>query len=150
VLANLGRREKREEFFAGQVPRNAQVVQFLADAPERPEFKELASLDQRLRGLQDAERTRAERRQDLAAHRLELRHFEGHLQQDELPDLERLPLLGRSADRILAYSPRASWSWPTSARGRCGASGTTSGTGPRGPWTPATPGRAPAAAGVLP
>lgn len=103
VLANLGRGEKRHEFFAGQVPRNAQVAQFLADAPQRPELKQLAGLDQRLRGLQDAERTRAERRQDLAAHRLELRHFEGHLQQDELPDLERLPLLRRSADRILDY-----------------------------------------------
>jgi hypothetical protein len=103
VLANLGRREKREKFFAGQVLRNAQVAQFLADAPERPEPKQLAGLDQRLRGLQDAERSRAERRQDLTAHRLELRHFEGHLQQDELPDLETLPLLRRSANRILDY-----------------------------------------------
>lgn len=103
VLANLGRREKREEFFAGQVPRNARVAQFLAGAPERPDLKQLAGLDQRLRGLQDAERARAERRQELAAHRLELRHFEGHLRQAELPDLERLPLLRRSADRILDY-----------------------------------------------
>ena len=37
VLASLGRGEKREEFFAGQVPGNARVAQFLADAPERPE-----------------------------------------------------------------------------------------------------------------
>jgi hypothetical protein len=53
--------------------------------------------------LQDAERARARRRQELDAHRLELRHFEGHLNADELPDLERLPLLRRSADRILDY-----------------------------------------------
>lgn len=104
VIGNLGRREKRADFFAGQAARNAQVALFLAGTPDAPpDPGRLAELDQRLRGLQDAERTRAERRQDLAAHRLELRHFEDHLRQAELPDLERLPLLRRSADRILDY-----------------------------------------------
>jgi hypothetical protein len=103
VLANLGRREKRAEFFAGQAARDAQVTRFLADVPERPDPRQMVGLDRRLRGLQDAERARAERRQNLDAHRLELRHFAGHLDTDELPDLERLPLLRRSAGRILDY-----------------------------------------------
>ena len=103
VIGNLGRREKREEFFAQAAVRNAQVAQFLARAPERPDLEQLADLDRRLRGLQGAERTRADRRQELDAHRLELRHFEDHLHRDELPDLAGLPLLRRSADRILDY-----------------------------------------------
>ena len=103
VIGNLGRQEKREEFFAGQARRNTQVVQFLARAPDRPDLAHLADLDQRLRGLQRAERSRAEKRQELDAHRLELRHFEDHLNRDELPDLAGLPLLRRSGGRILDY-----------------------------------------------
>jgi AAA domain-containing protein/uncharacterized protein DUF2726 len=103
VIGNLGRREKREEFFAGQAVRNAQVAQFLLGAPERPDLKHLAELDRRLRELQSAEHSRAGRRQALDAYRLELRHFEDHLHLDQLPDLTGLPLLHRSADRILDY-----------------------------------------------
>jgi AAA domain-containing protein/uncharacterized protein DUF2726 len=103
VIGNLGRQGKREEFFAGQARRNTQVAQFLARAPDRPDLAHLADLDQRLRGLQRAELSRAEKRQELDAHRLELRHFEDHLNRDELPDLAGLPLLHRSAGRILDY-----------------------------------------------
>jgi hypothetical protein len=103
VIGNLGRREKREEFFAGQAARNSQVAQFLVHAPDRPDLKHLADLDRRLRGLQSAERLRADRRQALGAHQLELRHFEDHLHRDQLPDLAGLPLLRRSADRVLDY-----------------------------------------------
>lgn len=103
VIGNLGRREKREEFFARQAFRNAQVGQLAAHAPERPDLGQLAELGRRLRGLQSAERVRAERRQALDAHRLELRHFEGHLHQEQLPDLAGLPLLRRSSDRVLGY-----------------------------------------------
>jgi hypothetical protein len=103
AIGNLGRQEKREEFFAGQAARNAQVAQFLARAPDRPDLGHLADLDKRLRGLQSTELVRAKQRQELDAHRLELRHFEDHLNRDELPDLAGLPLLHRSADRILDY-----------------------------------------------
>ena len=103
LIANLGRKEKREEFFAGQAARNAQVAQLLASVPDRPDLEQLADLDRRLRRLQSAERIRADRRQALDAHRLELRHFEDHLHRDELPDLTGLPLLRRSADRVLDY-----------------------------------------------
>lgn len=103
VIANLGRWEKRGEFFAEQGIRNAQVNQLMDLAPLPPSPEELTELDQRLRGLQDAERARAQRRHDLDAYQLELRHFEQHLRQDELPQLADLPLLRRSADRILDY-----------------------------------------------
>jgi hypothetical protein len=103
VIGNLGRKEKREEFFAGQAVRNTQVAQLLARPPDRPDLEHLADLDRRLRRLQSAERIRAGRRQALDAHRLELRHFENHLHLDQLPDLASLPLMRRSADRVLGY-----------------------------------------------
>jgi hypothetical protein len=103
VIGNLGRRDKREEFFARQKARNAEVGQFLDRAPDSPDLERLADLDERLRGLQEAERIRATRRQELDAHRLELRHFEDHLHRDVLPDLAGLPLLRRPAGRILDY-----------------------------------------------
>jgi hypothetical protein len=103
MIGNLGHKEKRREFFARQAVRNTQVAQLLARAPDRPDLEQLADVDRRLRRLQSAERIRADRRQTLDAHRLELRHFEGHLHQGELPDLAGLPLLRRSADRVLDY-----------------------------------------------
>lgn len=103
MLGNLGRKQKREEFFAGQAIRNAAVAQFVANAPQPTDPRQLADLDRRLRGLQEDERIRADRRQALDAHRLELRHFEDHLRQEQLPDLERLPLLKKSAGRIIDY-----------------------------------------------
>ncbi|WP_406631360.1 AAA domain-containing protein [Amycolatopsis sp. WGS_07] len=103
ILGNLGRKQKREEFFAQQPARNAAVAQFVSSAPQRPDPGQLADLDRRLRKLQEHERVLADRRQALDAHRLELRHFERHLDQEELPDLEKLPLLKKSADRVMDY-----------------------------------------------
>ncbi|CRK56569.1 DNA helicase [Alloactinosynnema sp. L-07] len=104
VIANVGRREKRAEFFAGQPDRNARVSRLVDLAPPYPRDPgRLAALDQRLRLLQTAERTRAELRQALDAHRLELRHFEQHVRQEQVPELAGLPLLRRSADRVLDY-----------------------------------------------
>jgi hypothetical protein len=103
LVGNLGRREKRDEFFARQAARNTEVGRFLARAPDGPDLEHLADLDKRLRGLQGAERIRADRRQELDAYRLELRHFEGHLDRDQLPDLTGLPLLRRSANRVIDF-----------------------------------------------
>jgi hypothetical protein len=104
VVASLGRKEKREEFFAGQAIRNARVTSFAEDAPPAPPAPErMDKLDRRLRGLQEDERTRAELRRRVDAYRLELQHFVQYLQRHEAPDLEGLPLLRRSSTRILDY-----------------------------------------------
>ncbi|MGH3853708.1 MAG: AAA domain-containing protein [Pseudonocardiaceae bacterium] len=104
VIASLGRRGMREKFFAGQATRNARVTSF-ADgaAPAPPPPERMDELDRRLRRLQEAERTRADLRRLIDAYRLELEHFVRHLQRHEAPDLEGLPLLRRSSDRILDY-----------------------------------------------
>jgi hypothetical protein len=104
VIASLGRRERREKFLAEQASRNAQVTRETMGVPGRsPSPQQIAELAGRLRGLQRDERQRAELQGKLDAYRLELRHFDGHLGRQELPDLEGLPLLRRSADRILDY-----------------------------------------------
>lgn len=104
VIASLGRKEKREEFFAGQATRNARVTSFANGAPPAPPPPErMDELDRRLRRLQEAERARADLRRQVDAYRLELQHFERHLHRHEEPDLEGLPLLRRSSDRILDY-----------------------------------------------
>lgn len=103
VLGNLGRKEKRAEFFSRQAERAGKVARFVAAAPPPPEDARLADLDRRLRAAQEDERVRADRRQSLDAHRLQLRHFEDHVQRGELPDLEKYALLKKPADRILDY-----------------------------------------------
>jgi hypothetical protein len=104
VVADLGRKEKRDEFFAGQATRNDRITAFVEGAPHAsPPPKRMAHLDRRLRRLQMAERTRAELRREVDAYWLELQHFERYLQRHELPELEGLPLLRRSSDRILDY-----------------------------------------------
>ncbi|HEX5348920.1 MAG TPA: AAA domain-containing protein [Pseudonocardiaceae bacterium] len=104
VIASLGRRERREKFLAEQASRNAQVTRETMGVPGRsPSPQQIADLAGRLRGLQRDERQRAELQGELDAYRLELRHFDWHLGRQELPDLEGLPLLRRSADRILDY-----------------------------------------------
>lgn len=103
VIASLGNKEKQERFFAGQDARNDQVTTFVDETPEKPDPDRLDKLDGRLRRLQDTERHRAKRQNEVDAYRLELRHFDRHLQRDGLPDLAGLPLLRRSSDRILDY-----------------------------------------------
>ncbi|MBP2471355.1 hypothetical protein JOF53_000227 [Crossiella equi] len=103
VIANLGRREKRAEFFATQQVRAEQVNALVRQPTPEPDLDRLAKVDQRLRHLQAAERTRAERRRSLEAHQLELRHFQLHTDLRNLPELSDLPLLRRSANRVLDY-----------------------------------------------
>lgn len=104
VIARLGNRDRRREFFVdGQPERNVRVTEFVAEAPSPPPAAILLEVDRRLHRLQKAERDRAQLRQEADAYALELRHFEQHIDLSELPDLGRLPLLHRSSDRILDY-----------------------------------------------
>jgi hypothetical protein len=59
MIAGLGRREKRQEFFATQPARNADVQRFLTTDHPAPPSGRLADVDKRLRAAQAGERTRA-------------------------------------------------------------------------------------------
>lgn len=103
MIAGLGRQEKRQGFFAAQPARNADVQRFLTTDHPVPPSGRLADVDKRLRAAQAGERTRAQLRLELDAHLVELRHFEDHLRRQEVPELEGLPLLKRSSDRIVGF-----------------------------------------------
>ncbi|MEO8222103.1 MAG: AAA domain-containing protein, partial [Specibacter sp.] len=104
VVAGLGRKEKRAEFFASQASRNVEVAGlFDGGAVPMPPNEQLAGVDQRLQGLQETERHLARLRQQHDAFQLERRHFNRYLQRHEPPELEGLPLLRQSSGRILDY-----------------------------------------------
>ena len=104
VVAGLGRKEKRAEFFASQASRNVEVAGlFDGGAVPMPPNGQLADVDQRLQQLQEIERHLARLRQQNDAFELERRHFNRYLQRHEPPELEGLPLLRQSSGRILDY-----------------------------------------------
>lgn len=101
LVANLGRTEKREEFFSGQPARNELAQAFWRDAPAAPAPERLAELERRMRRLLEADRERAQTRALLGEYELEREHFDHQMQVDTLPDVSRLPLLRRSAETII-------------------------------------------------
>jgi len=103
VIARLGRKELLQEFLDAQGSRNDRLKEFVDRTPPAPPDERLVELDSRLRRLQEAERERARLRQEVDAYALELRHFEKHVEPGDMSQLDRLPLLRRSSDRILDY-----------------------------------------------
>lgn len=106
VAANLGRAEKRQEFFAGQGPRNAAVEAMLraGSTPAADTADQLDRVNRRLVALQEQDRLRAEVQHELHAYRLEQRHFQSFFDRRAVPDAEDLPLLRRySAGKLLDF-----------------------------------------------
>ncbi|WP_369046758.1 AAA domain-containing protein [Sinomonas sp. P10A9] len=102
TVANLGREEKRREFYGGQAARNSTVEEMLAAPPaEPPDPVEVTALGRELESLQRSEWALAALRRDAAAHRLEREHFEEFLRGQTAPDLGGLPLLRRSSSTML-------------------------------------------------
>ncbi|WP_028478281.1 AAA domain-containing protein [Nocardia sp. CNY236] len=106
VAANLGRAEKRQEFFDGQGARNAAIDAMLGagSAPAADTADALGAVSRRLAALLEQDRQRAELRNQLHAYRLEQRHFASFFDRHEVPDVDALPLLRRySAGKLLDF-----------------------------------------------
>ncbi len=104
IVAELGNNEKLQAFLSAQDAREARVEEFLHSAPtEPPSSLELADVSRRLTGVLEAQRRRAELRDRLDGYVLEHHHFQGHMQAHTAPDLGDLPLLRRSAARIIEF-----------------------------------------------
>jgi hypothetical protein len=104
IVAELGNNEKLQAFLGAQDARRARVEEFLQRAPtEPPSSPELADVSRRLTGVLEAQRQRAELRDRLDGYALEWHHFQGHSQTRTAPDLGDLPLLRRSAARIIEF-----------------------------------------------
>lgn len=105
VAAALGNRDNQAMFLQDQERRNAAVDAAMAQlAPPRTlTDAQLERLTRRLREAQEFDRERARLQTEIAAYRLEHRHFVAHLDGQELPDLAGLPLFQKEPDRILDY-----------------------------------------------
>ncbi|MFJ4652672.1 AAA domain-containing protein [Nocardia sp. NPDC088792] len=106
VAANLGRADKRDEFFAAQGPRNGVVDAMLraGSAPVRDAAEQLGKVNRRLSALQEQDRLRAELRHQLHGYQLEQRHFQSFFERGEVPEVDDLPLLRRySAGKLLDF-----------------------------------------------
>ncbi|MDP2712053.1 MAG: AAA domain-containing protein [Solirubrobacteraceae bacterium] len=104
IVAQLGHHEKLQAFLAAQDARQALADEVLRTAPAQPPSpSELSDASRRLTRALEAERRRAELRGRIDAYALERRHFERHRHAGTAPDLGDLPLLRRSAARILGF-----------------------------------------------
>ncbi|QIM17733.1 AAA family ATPase [Leucobacter coleopterorum] len=104
ALANLGRREKRDEFFANQAARNAELQAYLGAATvDRPQIEQMQQIEQTLNAHQKQERELQRLRRELEALLLEQRHFERVIDGEDLPELDGVALLERTSDRILEF-----------------------------------------------
>jgi hypothetical protein len=103
IVAELGNNEKLQAFLGAQDARRARVEEFLQSVPSEPSSSELDDVSERLTGVLEAQRRRAELRDRIDSYALEQRHFQLHLQTHTAPDLGDLPLLRRSAARIIEF-----------------------------------------------
>jgi hypothetical protein len=104
IVAELGNNEKLRAFLDAQDAREARVKEFLHRASTQPSsLSELTDVSWRLTGALEAQRRRAELRDRIDDYALERRHFQRQLQTNTAPDLGNLPLLRRSAARIIEF-----------------------------------------------
>ncbi len=104
VVADLGNNEVRNRFFSGQHDENMDAQRRAGATPvPMPAEQVISDLDERLQQLQVTIRELAIQRQELAAYELERRHFQHHVDSDDLPLLPALALLRRPSGRILEF-----------------------------------------------
>jgi hypothetical protein len=104
IVAELGNNEKLQTFLSEQDAREARLSEFLRSAPtEPPSLPELVDVSQQLTRALEAQRQCAELRDRIDGYALEQHHFEQHRQTHTAPDLAGLPLLRRSAARIIEF-----------------------------------------------
>ncbi|MFC3966175.1 AAA domain-containing protein [Nocardia jiangsuensis] len=106
VAANLGRAEKRQQFFREQAPRNAAVAAMLhaRTTPPANTAEQLGKVNTRLEALLEQDRLRALISQRLHAYRWEYQHFRSFFDRREVLEAASLPLLHRySAEKLLDF-----------------------------------------------
>lgn len=105
IAAALGNRDNQTAFLAGQAARIAAVKAAMRRPPpgDPAPAEAVERLTERLRRAQQADRDRARLESELAAYRVERRHFVKHLEDREIPPLDALPLLSKASGKILDY-----------------------------------------------
>lgn len=101
LIADLGRAEKRQDFFHNLPTIDVAAWNHKDSLPElQNRVKEMNQILARL--LADDNR-RAQLRQELAAYRLEQRHFEQYFAAQQLQHIEKMPFYTRSSGQIIEY-----------------------------------------------
>ena len=103
MVASLGNQANQQAFFTSQPARAREVEALLSVDHPAPATDHFADVDRRLRAAQGGERRRAVLRAEVTAYEVERRHFAEFASRQEVPNLERLPLLRRSSERILDF-----------------------------------------------
>ena len=98
LVADLGRKEKRENFF-NQL-QQADVSSFKSTSSLGSLEKEIGKLNQQLAGLLAINNSGAQLRQELAAYRLEQQHFEKQI-EGKSSRIEKLPLFAKSSEKLI-------------------------------------------------
>jgi hypothetical protein len=110
IVADLGRQDKRDEFFLRQGERNSDLDAWLrGPVPEEISDEDLESSARQLRTLQETSRQLALWQQELDAFQLERDHFLLSVDRADLPELEGLSRLQTSGQvlRFLAETVSA-------------------------------------------
>ena len=99
--AMLGKRDNQDEFFADMPV--ARVEGWDCEEEKETLIEQLASMNVKLNHLLQADRKRAQLKQELLAWRLEQEHFEIYYDRQAVEEIEKLPLLKASPDQIISF-----------------------------------------------
>jgi hypothetical protein len=104
VVADLRRNDLKRDFFERQHVENMDAQRRMGASPvASPAAGRISELDERLQQLQAIARELAGKRQELAAYKLEQRHFSRHLADHDPAPLPPLTLLQAPSSRILEF-----------------------------------------------
>lgn len=101
LTAILGKRDNQDEFFADMPV--ARVEGWDCEEEKETLIEQLASMNVKLNHLLQADRKRAQLKQELLAWRLEQEHFEIYYDRQAVEEIEKLPLLKASPDQIISF-----------------------------------------------
>ena len=101
LTAMLGKRDNQDEFFADMPV--ARVEGWDCEEEKETLIEQLASMNVKLNHLLQADRKRAQLKQELLAWRLEQEHFEIYYNRQAVEEIEKLPLLKASPDQIISF-----------------------------------------------
>lgn len=109
ILADLGRKDKRDEFFLRQADRNSDLDRWLqGPLPEETSDEDLQNSAMQLRTLQETSRQVALWQQELDAFKLERDHFLLRVDSEDMPELAGLSRLQASGQVLRFLAETAS------------------------------------------
>lgn len=101
LTALLGKSDNQDAFFA-DMP-TAQVEGWDCEEEKETLIEQLASMNVKLNRLLQADRKRAQLKQELLAWKLEQEHFEIYYARQAVEEIEKLPLLKANPDQIISF-----------------------------------------------